>query len=146
MLCKWLMVLCLINFTYSSFNVNHLFLLLLAHSYNHLYFWYVFNKSYPGWLNAVAYWGTWGRASWYGPGGHSFPLYKKRMKVFTSASVLQERVSAQLTRCMHKHSHQKEHDIFGASCDDVRHHMMMFQWHGGFQMSHLHQYWKGYKR
>ena len=38
------------------------------------------------------------------------------------------------TRHMWKHSHQTEHDIIRASCDDIRHHIMMSWWCGGFWM------------
>ena len=35
-------------------------------------------------------------------------------------------MSIQHTRHMYINSHQKEHDITGASCSDIRYHVMMF--------------------
>ena len=51
--------------------------------------------------------------------GHHFQLHERWMNVSTTGSMLQVRVSAQCTRQMHIHSHQKEHGITGTSYDDV---------------------------
>ena len=64
----------------------------------------------------------------------SFALYAERMRVSALVSPVQVRVSTQCTRCMCKHSHQKEHEIIRPSSDDVQHHMMTFHCCEGFWM------------
>ena len=62
--------------------------------------------------------------------GHDFPKPCRRGQVpgWRNRALGRVRISAQCTRHMHKHSWQKEHDVIGASCDDIGHHMMMIWW------------------
>ena len=135
MLHEQLMVLCFSQFYTQDLNMLTIHFSCSLHIPTVIYiFDMFFNKLYSCWLNVGVYLGTWGRLSWYVPGSCSVPLYKERMRVSALASLLWVSVSTQNTRCMHKHSCKIEHDITGASCDDIRYYMMMFHWCRGFQM------------
>ena len=82
-------------------------------------FLHVFNKMYPGWLDAGAHQATWGKVSRYAPGAIISPFLKGGTRASALASPLRVTVSAQLTRCICKHSCQNRSCIIGVSCGDV---------------------------
>ena len=110
-----------------------------------LYFWYVFNKWYPGWLDAGCV---------EIPGGecHDMHLglqFPTPWKVDESIHFSVHALSGVVCSAYQVHVHTflpKEHDIIRASCGDIQHYMMTFWWCGVFWMMIFTSVLKVYKR
>ena len=57
--------------------------------------------------------------SWYAPGADISPFIKGVIRASALASLLRVIIPAQLTRHMHRLSHQTNHDVIRVSCSDV---------------------------
>ena len=141
------MVLCFLKwFLYSGLNVLTIcFGEFFVHSICQLSSWYVFNTSYPGWLDTGVHWGTWGECHGMHLELQLLTLCRVDKSIQLSVCALSEGGCSVYQAHVHKFLWKRawHHWCIMWWCWG---HMMTFWWCGVFQMMTFTSVLKGYKK
>ena len=101
---------------------------------------------YPGWLDMGAWWGTWGRVSWYAPGATISAFMKGGLEHWLWCLCSEWLLPLSWPGTCTDIPSKTDHDIIRTLCDDDWHHMVTSHWCGGCWMMTFTSVLKGYKR